>query len=56
MNTFLKNLGLIIVLLGVVCLVVYHMALPSNALLVTALALEVAGILLYIILGRKLSE
>lgn len=54
MNTFLKNLGLIIVLCGVLCLVIYHLAIPSNALLVTSLVLEVVGILLYIILGRRL--
>ena len=54
MNTFLKNLGLIIVLLGVVCLVIYHLSVPSNALLVASLVLEVVGILLYIILGRRL--
>ena len=54
MNTFLKNIGLIVVLLGVLCLVIYHLAVPSNALLVTALVLEVVGILLYIILGRRL--
>ncbi len=44
---------LILVLLGVVCLLVYAFAIPSNALLVTALALEIAGILLYIILGKR---
>lgn len=54
MNTLLKNLGLIIVLLGVVCLVIYHLAVPSNALLVASLVLEAAGILLYILLGRHL--
>ncbi len=54
MNTFLKNLGLILVLAGVLCLVIYHLAVPSNALLMTSLALEIVGILLYIILGRIL--
>ncbi|MCR4665477.1 MAG: hypothetical protein K5660_08945 [Paludibacteraceae bacterium] len=54
MNTFLKNLGLILVLAGVVCLVVYHLSVPANGLLVASLALEAAGILLYIFLGRSL--
>ena len=54
MNTFLKFLGIILVLLGVCCLVVYRFALPSNVLLVTSLVLEVAGILAHIILNQKL--
>jgi len=54
MNTFLRFLGIILVLLGVCCLVVYRFALPSNALLVTSLVLEVVGILCHIILNRKL--
>ena len=54
MNTFLKFLGIILVLLGVCCLVVYRFALPSNVLLVTSLILEVAGILAHIILNQKL--
>ena len=47
MNTFLKNLGAILVLLGVACLAVYYFSLPENYLLVTALALEVVGIATY---------
>lgn len=53
MNSLLKNLGLILVLLGVICLVIYYFAVPSNGLLVTSLVLEVAGILAYIFLNRK---
>ena len=54
MNNFLKYLGAIIVLLGVVCLAVYHWAAPLNSLLVTALVLEFVGILTFIILNRHL--
>ncbi|MBQ7631978.1 MAG: hypothetical protein IJS82_04385 [Paludibacteraceae bacterium] len=54
MNTFLKYLGVILLLLGVVCLVVYKYALPVNGLLVTSLVLEFAGILSYILINRKL--
>lgn len=53
MNALLKNLGLILVLLGVVCLVIYFFGVHSNALLVTSLVLEVVGILTYIFLFRK---
>lgn len=52
MNTFLKNLGAILVLLGVACLAVYYFSLPENYLLVTALALEVVGIATYIIVNK----
>lgn len=52
MENFLKNLGVIILLLGVVCLVVYKFALQENWLLVTSLVLEVAGILTYIFVNK----
>ena len=52
MNTFLKNLGAILVLLGVACLAVYYFSLPENYLLVTALAVEVVGIATYIIVNK----
>ena len=52
-NTNDMDFLLILVLLGVVCLLVYAFAIPSNALLVTALVLEIVGILLYIILGKR---
>ena len=53
MKSLLKNLGLILLLLGVICLVVYYFAVPSNSLLVTSLVLEVVGILTYVLLNRK---
>lgn len=52
MNAFLKNLGIILVLCGVLCLVVYFAAVPDNGLLVASLVLEIIGILAYIFLNR----
>ena len=54
MNTLLKNLGAILVLLGVVCLAVYYFGVQQNFLLVASLVLEVAGILSYIFINRRL--
>ena len=54
MKNFLKNIGIILVLAGVVCLVVYETSMQVNALLITALVLEVAGILSYMLLNRYL--
>ena len=55
MNTLLKNLGAILVLLGVVCLAVYHFGVQKNALLVVGLALEVAGFFAYILINKRLN-
>lgn len=49
----MKNLGIILVLVGFLCLVAYKFAMPENYLLVTSLALQFAGILLYILINRK---
>ena len=54
MNNLLKNIGLVLVLLGVACLVVYETSVQTNILLVVALVLEVIGILAYIVLNRSL--
>ena len=48
----MKDLGIILILLGVVCLIVYACALPANGLLVTALLLEFIGIVSYILMNR----
>ncbi len=53
METLLKNLGIIILLLGVVCLVIYKFACPSNALLILSIVLEIAGIISYIVINRR---
>ena len=54
MESIKKFLGVILILLGVLCLIVYKFALPHNALLVSAVVLEVAGILSYIFINKKL--
>ena len=54
MNSFLKYLGIILLLAGVVCLIVYKYALPENGLLIAAMVLELAGILSYIIINKRL--
>lgn len=53
MELFKKYLGVVLLLLGVVCLVVYKFALPHNALLITAMVLEVAGVLAYIFINKR---
>jgi hypothetical protein len=52
MESFKKYLGVILILLGVICLVVYKFALPANWLLVVAMILELAGILAYIFINK----
>lgn len=54
MKTLLKYSGAILVLAGVLCLVVYWASVPSNALLVSALVLEVVGILCFIFTNRRI--
>ena len=52
MNAILKNLGVIILLLGVAFLVVYNFAAQANWLLVAGLATELAGILTYVVVNK----
>lgn len=54
MEGFKKYLGVILLLAGVILLVVYKFALPSNVLLVSAMVLELAGILAYIFINKRL--
>lgn len=54
MNGNLKYLGVILLLLGVVCLIVYKFALPANGLLIAGIALELIGILAYIFINKRL--
>ena len=54
MKNLLKYLGVILLLLGVVCLVCYKFVLPENSLLITAMVLEVVGILSFIFINKKL--
>lgn len=53
MESLLKYCGAIIVLLGVVFLVIYHLATKSNALLVLSIVLILAGIVAHVILNRR---
>ncbi len=52
MNTFLKYLGALLVVCGVICLAIYYFSVPANGLLVAALVLEVVGILAHILLNK----
>ena len=54
MKNLLKNCGLLLVLLGVICILVYAWAMPSNGLLIASLVLEVIGILTYILVNQKM--
>ncbi len=48
----MKDLGIILVILGALLLIVYSVALPQNWLLIAAVAIEVIGILAYILINR----
>lgn len=53
MKNFLKDYaGIILVLIGVICLVVYFFASISNVLLAVGLILEIIGILAFLLLNR----
>ena len=52
MKTLLQYLGIFLVLCGVVCLVVYFLAVQSNTLLAASLVLEACGILGYIFINK----
>ena len=54
MNDSLKYLGVILLLLGVVCLIVYRYAYPVNGLLIASMVLEVSGILAFIFINKAL--
>lgn len=55
MKTLLKNLGVILVLLGVVCMAVYFFGTQKNFLLAGGLGLEVAGLFAHIFINKKLA-
>ncbi len=54
MKAFLKYLGVILLLIGVVFFVVYQFAVQHNWLLVCGLTFEVIGILTYIIVNKHI--
>lgn len=53
METSMKYLGVILLLLGVLCLVLYRVAIPENAMLISGMVLELAGILAYIFINKR---
>lgn len=53
MSNVRKYFGVILLLLGFICLAIYKWALPDNALLIVAMLLEFAGIIIYIRINRK---
>lgn len=55
MKAFLKYLGVILLLIGVVFFVVYQYALQQNWLLVCGIAFEVVGIVAYILINKYIN-
>ena len=53
MSNLLKDLGIILVLAGVICLVIYYFGVQHNWLLATSLVLEVLGIAAYIFFNKR---
>jgi len=53
MENFKKYLGVLLLIVGVICLIVYKYALQANGLLIAGLVFELAGILAYIFINRK---
>ena len=53
MEAINKYLGVILIMVGVLCLVLYKFALPQNWLLVSGMVLELAGIFAYIFINKK---
>ena len=49
----MKYLGVILLLLGVLCLVIYKFASPENWLLVASMVLELGGSFTYIFVNKK---
>lgn len=49
MKSFLNYLGIVLLLLGVVCLVLYNYAFPLNELLLAGIITEAVGIVSYIV-------
>lgn len=52
MKALLKNLGVILAIIGVLMLVIYYFAVQTNTLLVLSIVFEVAGILSYIFINK----
>ena len=54
MDPLLKYLGVILLVLGVLCLVIYKFAAPENWLLILAMVLELGGIFSYIFINKNI--
>ena len=54
METFLKYLGVIILLIGVVFLVVYNFTAQANWMLIVGLVTELVGIATYVLVNKYL--
>lgn len=54
MKTFVKYLGVVLLLIGVAFLVVYNLALPQNGMLIAAIAFELLGIFTHILINKYL--
>ena len=50
-----KYLGVVLLVLGVLCLIIYKFALTHDVLLILSMVLEVGGILAYIFINKKLN-
>ena len=53
MSSIRKYFGVILLLLGFICLTIYKWAIADNALLIIAMLFELAGIIIYIRINRK---
>jgi len=54
MDSKKKYLGVILLLLGVLCLVLYKCAVPENWLLICSMVLELGGIFAFIFINKAL--
>ena len=53
MSSLRKYFGVILLVLGVVCLILYKYVAPENGLLIVSMILELAGIIIYIRINKK---
>ncbi len=54
MKTFLKYLGAILVLCGVLCIAYYYFFAQSNGLLLASVILEVIGLVAFVVLNKHI--
>ncbi|MBQ8594151.1 MAG: hypothetical protein IJ467_07725 [Bacteroidaceae bacterium] len=58
MNTFLKNLGLILIVLGAVALIACFFTgnVNNNGILASSVAAIIVGIIVHIVLNKRITE